>query len=143
MNKNLLIGFGVIIAVAAIGFYFIKGTKLNYGPTYTAPSAGTQPAASAVPSGPVKEIKVSAKEFAYTPSTITVKKGENVKLTLINDGTTAHNLTIGDLTLATKTVGPGESDSITFTADTAGTFTFFCSVDSHESLGLKGTLIVK
>lgn len=140
MNKNLLIGLGVLLAVVVVGFYFVKSPKLNYGPTQ---NTASQPTTATAPSGPVREIKVSAKEYAYTPSTITVKKGEAVKIILTNNGTTAHNLAIDKLNLSTKTIGSGESDSITFTAGTVGTFTFFCSVDSHESLGLKGTLVIE
>lgn len=140
MNKNLLIGLGVLLAVIVVGFYFVRSPKLNYGPTQ---STSTQPVVSVAPSGPVKEIAVSAKEFAYTPSSITVSKGQTVKIDFTNNGTVAHNFTITELNVATKTIGPGETDSVTFTPTTAGTFTFFCSVDGHRDLGLSGSLIVQ
>lgn len=139
MNKNLLIGIGVFVALAVVVFYFVRSPKLNYSPTQSA----AQPVASSAPSGPVKEISVSAKEFAYTPASINVNKGETVKITFTNDGTTSHNLSIEGLNVSTATIGPGQSDSITFTPTASGSFKYFCSVDSHRSMGLEGTLVVQ
>lgn len=136
MNKNLLIGAGVLLAVVIAGFYFIKGPKVSYAPTANTTTATLAP-------GPVTEINVSAKEYAYTPSTITVKSGENVKINFTNNGTTAHNLTIQGLNLATNSIGPGETDSISFVAPAAGSYNFYCSIDGHKDLGLSGTLIVQ
>jgi len=42
----------------------------------------------------------------------------------------------------TRRINTGESTSITFTAETAGTFQYFCSVGSHRNLGMKGNFIV-
>jgi cytochrome c oxidase subunit 2 len=133
MSRNLLIGLGVFLAVIIAGFFLVRSPKVANAPTTS----------TSTPTGPVTEISISAKEFAYTPATVTVKKGEVVKINFTNDGTTAHNFTIGEFNVATKTIGPGESDSITFTPNLAGTFKYFCSVDSHRSLGLEGTLVVQ
>lgn len=128
-----MIAAGVFLAVIIAIFFFVRNPKVVKAPT-------SPPSAS---SGPVTEISISAKEFAYTPSTVTVKKGEAIKINFTNDGTTAHNLSIEGLNVSTKTIGPGESDSITFTPASPGTFKYFCSVDSHRSLGLEGTLVVQ
>lgn len=133
MSKNLLIVAGVFLAVVIAGAFLVMGPKVVKAPTPT-PST---------PAGPVTEVSVSAREFAYTPSTVTVKRGETVRIDFTNNGTTAHNLTIEGLGVSTKTIGPGETDSITFTPASAGTFKYFCSVDSHRSLGLEGTLVVQ
>lgn len=129
MNKGLLIGLGIFLAVVVAGIFITMNPKAVKTPAKI--------------SGPVTEFNVSAKEFAYTPSTITVNKGETVKINFTNDGTTAHNFTISEFNVATKTIGPGESDSVTFTPTASGSYFFFCSVDSHRSLGLQGTLIIK
>lgn len=130
MNKNLLVGLGVFLAVVIAGFVLIQKPKTN------------MPVASVSPNSPVKEFNVSAKEFSYTPSSITVSKGDTVKINFTNNGTTAHNFTISDLGIASKTINPGETDTVTFAASQTGNFTYFCSIDSHESLGLKGTLTI-
>jgi plastocyanin len=138
MNKNLLAGLGVFLAIIIAGFYFVNNTKVKPNP-----SQKSGITASTVPSGPVKTFSVSAKEFAYTPSTITVNKGDVVRINFTNDGTTTHNFAITELGVSTKAVGPGGSDSISFTPEEAGTYTFFCSIDGHKSLGLEGTLTVQ
>lgn len=132
MNKNILIGIVAIVLIGVIGFFALNKNK-------PAPTVNNQP----VVSGPVKEVSVSAKEYVYTPSTITVKKGENIKINFTNNGTTVHNFTITELGVATKTIGPGETDSVTFAVPNTGTFTYFCSVDGHRDLGLQGKLIVQ
>lgn len=137
MNKNLLIGIGVLLAVIVAGFFFLKSPKVTY------PTSNTGSGTSAVPNGPVKEINVSATEYSYTPSTITVNKGDSVKINFTNNGTAVHNLAITDFNVATNSIAPGESDSIIFTADKSGSFSYFCSIGGHRSLGMEGTLTVQ
>lgn len=44
----------------------------------------------------------------------------------------------------TKLLGPGESDSVTFTAPAeAGDYTYICSFPGHYAIGMKGILSVK
>lgn len=68
-----------------------------------------------------------------------------VSLAVTNDGPTVHNISIrdesGTVVGATKDLKTGESE--TLTADIpAGSYTLFCSLPGHESLGIKGTLTV-
>ncbi len=143
MSKNLLIVFGVLIAVVIAGAIFIRSPKPS--PTPSTSESQATPATEAVneAGAEVNEIKVSVKEFSYTPSVITVNKGEKVRIVLTNEGATDHNLSIERLGISTKKIGPGGSDSIEFTPQVAGSFIFVCTVDSHKDLGLTGTLEVK
>jgi plastocyanin len=67
-----------------------------------------------------------------------------VKVTLTNDSTVEHNVTIaeGSRTLgATKTI-TGSTDSLSL--DLArGDYVFFCSVPGHRQSGMEGTLSVQ
>ncbi len=137
MNKNLLIGIGVLLAVIVAGFFLLKSPKVTY------PTSNNDSGASTAPESSVKEINISAKEFSYTPSTITVNKGDSVKINFTNNGTSVHNLAITNFNVATNSIAPGESDSITFTADKSGSFSYFCSISGHRSLGMEGTLTVQ
>lgn len=89
------------------------------------------------------EINISGNEFAFTPSNITVRKGQPAKITFKNAGKYPHNLVVSDLNLQTKTIQPGEEDSITFTPDKTGSFEFICTVPGHADRGMKGTLTVQ
>src|SRR3989344_40790 len=51
---------------------------------------------------PVKEFMVEGTEFAMNPSTISVQKGDKVKITFKNSGTVIHNFKIDELGIATK-----------------------------------------
>src|SRR3569833_2305984 len=49
-----------------------------------------------------------------------------------------------DIIAHTKLLGPGESESVTFTAPTkAGTYPYFCSFPGHYAVGMKGELPVE
>jgi azurin len=44
---------------------------------------------------------------------------------------------------ATRLLGPGETDSVTFTAPAAGTYDYVCTFPGHALTGMRGTLTVK
>jgi plastocyanin len=91
----------------------------------------------------VKNINVVGTEFSFTPSTITLNNGDSVSLTFKNNGTYPHNLSIPDLNIATKTIKPGEQDTIQFTVSKTGSFQYTCTIDSHAAQGMTGTLTVQ
>jgi len=43
----------------------------------------------------------------------------------------------------TKLTGPGESDSVTFTAPAAGTYDYLCTFPGHAAAGMRGVMTVK
>jgi nitrite reductase (NO-forming) len=140
----------LVIAVVVYGavYYFIlakNGNGYNNSavtPTYTSPTI-TQLAPSSTSAAVMQKITVSGSEFAFTPSTLTFKKGQPAEITFKNNGTYPHNLTIADLNVKTKTISPGEQDTIQFTPDKTGQFAFLCTVPGHADKGMKGTLTVQ
>lgn len=89
----------------------------------------------------VKEFTVTAKRFSFEPSTITVNKGDKVRLTLINSDT-SHGIAISEFGV-NAVAGAGQQKTVEFVADKEGTFSFFCSVycgDGHPEMS--GKLIV-
>jgi len=98
--------------------------------------------AASVSAGQVQEVSMTAKKFEFTPSTVTVKKGVPVKLTVKAEDV-PHGFSMPEYGIK-KDLSPGESVVIEFTPDKAGSFTFFCSVFCGEGHGnMKGTLIVE
>ncbi len=101
-------------------------------------SASSDPITS---QGPVKEFTMVAKQWAFEPDTITVKKGDHVKLT-ISDIDVAHGFGLPDFNVDVF-LTPGTKTIVEFDADKVGTFTFFCSVRCGRGhRDMKGQLII-
>ena len=137
MNKTILII--VIVLVAGIGGYFLLMGGYQApapAPTQTLPT--TQTSATQV-----TEISVSGTEFSFSPANLTVTAGEKVKLTFKNNGGASHNFVIQSLGVSTRTISPGQTDTIEFTVPASGTYTFTCSVPGHAIAGMLGDLLVE
>ena len=71
-----------------------------------------------------RAIAITAKRFEFVPSTITLKKGETVKLVVTSEDVT-HGLFIRPLKIDTD-LTPGKTEELSVTPQTAGTFTAIC-----------------
>ena len=150
MNKSLLIALGVFLAVVVAGMFLLKKPKVE-APSQGMPVPGAtnveekvvnedeQKEAEAV----VREVTVSGNEYSFNPSSLTFKKGEPIRLTFTNVGTTPHDLIIDELGVRTKTISRGKSDTVEFTVEKEGTFTFYCNIANHQSLGMEGEVKVE
>lgn len=86
-----------------------------------------------------KEFNITSSSFSFTPNSISVSKGDKVKLRVTNtEGT--HNLVIDELGIS-KDTPLGETE-IEFTATKSGTFAFYCGIDSHRASGMEGSIVV-
>lgn len=136
----------VIIIVAAGGFYLMNSNKNPQTPLSNQVPAPSSPDVTETVVNTdtnSSDITVEGGEFSFTPSEITVKKGEKVKLTFKNTGSVAHDYVISDLNVSTKRIGPGKEETVEFTPQEAGEFEFICSVGNHEEQGMVGTLVVE
>jgi len=89
-----------------------------------------------------KAIEISAVNFSFSMDEIRIKKGDTVTINFASkDG--FHDWTIDEFNASAERVNTGDSTSVTFVADQAGTFEYYCSVGSHRNLGMKGNLIVE
>ena len=95
-----------------------------------------------VPTPPIKEFTITARQFAFEPDTITVNVGDTVRLTVKSLDVT-HGLAISEFAVNT-TLSPNSTKTVEFVASKAGTFQMFCSIycgSGHSDM--KGTLVVK
>jgi cytochrome c oxidase subunit II len=86
-------------------------------------------------------IHLTAKKVEYSPSAITVKKGQPVAIEIVSLDR-KHGFLIPDFKIRTD-VKPGGQNVVRFTPDEAGTFNFHCDLfcgSGHE--GMEGTLVV-
>jgi len=99
-------------------------------------SASSVPAAWAQPAP--QRIEITVKRFAFTPSEITLKKGEPVVLVL-KSLDVAHGMRIRELHVNLK-VKAGQTSQVEFTPEKAGDFVGHCSVFCgvhHGSLAIR------
>lgn len=99
-------------------------------------------AGASVSTGTVKEFTVTGKNFAFLPAAMTVKKGDTVRITFVNESGT-HDLVVDGYNARTKIIQGGAKETIEFVADKAGSFEYYCSVGKHREMGMKGTLTVQ
>ncbi len=126
-----------------------QNVQLTIVPTSTPSATNTgqatvtaTPTPTATAQGGVKEFTMTAKQWEFQPSEITVKKGDTVRLKITSIDVN-HGFALPDFNVNAR-LEPNKEVVVEFTADKAGTFSFFCSVvcgSGHS--GMKGTLIVE
>lgn len=132
-----LVGWGIYVLMGDNNDAVVPGTSQeeNNGTSTTTPN----------PAGGIelatREFTVSAQSFSFTPSTIEVNRGERVRITLNNTGG-MHDLVVEGYNVRTKVLQAGQSETIEFMADEAGSFEFYCSVGNHRAMGMRGTITV-
>jgi plastocyanin len=85
---------------------------------------------------------ISGTDFAFDVTEMRVKEGDTITINFSSaDG--FHDWVLDVFDAATEQVRPGTPTSVTFVADTAGTYEYYCSVGSHRANGMVGTLIVE
>ncbi len=138
--RNVIIALVVIVVLGGGWWYLSMQTVAPTTSTSDTTQVTPTPDATAT-AGLVHEVTVTGSNFKFEPSTITVKKGETVKLTFVNSGGT-HDWVIDQFNAKTNRIQSGASETIQFVADTAGSFEYYCSVGNHRAMGMKGTLVV-
>ena len=94
------------------------------------------------PAVEAKVFTVDSFSFGYDVTEIRVAEGDTVTINLTNSGG-FHDWVVDEFNAATEKIAEGENTSVTFVADKAGTYEFYCSVGSHRAQGMVGTLVVQ
>lgn len=89
-----------------------------------------------------REFAINGTSFSFTPATMEVNQGERVRITFTNTGGT-HDLVVEGYDVRTKVLQTGQSETIEFIANEAGTFEYYCSIGNHRQQGMEGTLVVR
>lgn len=105
-------------------------------------------------------LTVNPSKFSYTPSEITVKKGQEASLTLNNLDNADHDIEIKEMAVKKLDTNrhanhgttqadfhlhaSGKSEAtLRFTPLESGVFEFYCSIPGHKENGMIGTITVK
>lgn len=149
MQRILIPLLAALIVLGGVFFLLSSRNKTSSPslPTQTRETPSPQPSAAASPSGAmkegaVKEFTVTGRNFSFNPSTLSINKGDKVRVTFKSEGG-FHDFVIDEFSVRSKTVGTGLSDMLEFTADKTGTFKYYCSIGNHRAMGMEGTLTVQ
>lgn len=159
MGKGLLIGIiiFIVVLIAGGGYWWMQRSNtevmspapamtkntpvMSDSPSSMAPEASNS-TGEAMMTESVKSFTIEGSNFKFNPATITVRKGDKVKITFKSVGG-MHDFVIDDYDIQTKMLDSGLSETVEFTADKAGSFEYYCSVGNHRQMGMKGTLKVE
>lgn len=92
--------------------------------------------------GEVRTFTVDAFNYGYSMDEIRVNEGDTVVINLTNSEG-FHDWVLDEFGAATEKIQNGNTTSVTFVADAAGTYEYYCSVGNHRAQGMVGTLIVE
>jgi plastocyanin len=101
-------------------------------------------AASSKPAAAANRVAVAETDYRLTPSNPKVKKG-TVTFAVTNRGKTVHSLEVegpgGEQQLA-EPLKPGESGTLKAKLGKDGKYEWYCPIDNHKGLGMKGEITV-
>ncbi len=108
MNLNTRLAYGLLIALAALAVGF-------------APFPSMQPMPPAT-----RVIRIEASQFSYSPSVLSVNRGDTVTIQLVS-ADVVHGLHVDGYGVSVE-ADPGQTKTLTFVANRAGSFRFRCNV---------------
>ena len=73
---------------------------------------------------------------------IVVNHGDRVRIEFVS-AQGFHDWVVDEFGAATERVRDGNSTSVEFVADRAGTFEYYCSIGHHRAQGMRGSLIIQ
>lgn len=148
MQKGII--FGIIILLVAAGGFLLWRAQTATLPAETGNDEeqttrevelGGEEAE--ITDEPDVVVDVAGTNFAFSEKEIRVKAGDIVRINFTNEGSMPHDFVLDEFGARTPVLQTGESASVTFVAEEAGTFEYYCSVGMHRQMGMVGTLIVE
>jgi uncharacterized cupredoxin-like copper-binding protein len=117
--------------------------------------SAAQPGVSGFVAGTVASPRVirvyAGPGYAFSPSSISVARGETVTFVVTTMGPTAHEFMVGPAdavaadapgTPEVADIGMMQAKSLTYTLDGPGPYAFACHATGHYEAGMRGTIVV-
>lgn len=126
------------------GLGYGTGSTTSVGPGEAGFVAGT-------PASPRVISLIAGPGYAFTPSAITVERGETVTFEVTTTGPLVHEFMVGPAgAVAADQAGTPEvadiammdTKSLTYTFDGSGPYAFACHAPGHHEAGMRGTITV-
>ena len=139
-SKGNVISIGVVMCVFTLigffalnSFHAVNSETLVFAPTTNISLKSAKSSTGVYHYQPTKGGKSLPSSEGLSPS-ISVPKGNLIQIHFINEvknqpnEPSKHNLNIDEFNVHTKDLGYFQTDSVTFLADKAGTFDYYCSI---------------
>jgi uncharacterized cupredoxin-like copper-binding protein len=88
-------------------------------------------------------VNVTATEFKFKLSKLSVPKGSVVTFKVVNKGNAPHDFDFTALGKGTAYLAPGKTASYKVTFKKPGSYRFVCTVPRHVELGMSGSFRVR
>jgi uncharacterized cupredoxin-like copper-binding protein len=130
----------ILVAVAVLATALATACGAAAATGGPAGSVAVQAPAGAAGAQPVTMTVGNSMQFA--PSSVAIRAGQPVELTLRNGGAIPHDFTLAESASRPVKVEAqaGKTARGTFTIDTPGTYAFVCSLPGHAEAGMRGTI---
>ncbi len=96
---------------------------------------------------PKEEVRVDAREFTFSPTTVRMSAGVPTRIALVNRGAVDHALVLrsagDDRDLVHLHARAGATDSGTFRLDRPGRYAIACTIPGHQEAGMEGVIVVE
>ncbi len=96
--------------------------------------------------GQTVTVEMKASSFAFDPGRIVARKGDTLVLHVTNVAKEKHEITVKDPSgkIITSAGLPSQQTvTVEVPLPTAGVYPFYCDIDFHAGLGMKGRIEVK
>ena len=141
LPTRLLIPIAAVAALALLGAG-CGGSKKSSSSNATS-TPNTSATTTTTPGGGTT-VAETATDFKFSQPKPTVKSGA-VTIKEVNKGQTPHSIELEGNGIGEKragTIGPGQSNTLKVNLK-PGKYEFYCPVDGHKQLGMKGELTVR
>jgi plastocyanin len=91
-------------------------------------------------------VEMKASNFAFNPGRIVARKGDTLVLHVTNVAKEKHEITVKDPSgkiIQSADLPSGQTVTVEIPLPTAGVYPFYCDIDFHAGLGMKGRIEVQ
>jgi len=144
MRKFAILALAPVVALVAVGCGSSSSSSSNKSTSSAA--AAPPPATTATPAASGNAIAVKETEFKLTPNAPSAKSGK-VTISATNAGTVTHAIEVegggaGGKDARSADIAPGKSATLTVDLKPGKSYEWYCPIDNHKGMGMKGEIKV-
>lgn len=101
---------------------------------------------AAAPAGQKVTVEMQARNYAFDPGRIVARVGDTLVLRILNVSQEKHDITVKDPSgkiIKSEDLPSGQTVTVEIALPTAGVYSFYCAIDFHAGLGMRGRIEVQ